>query len=78
MTKTLVPIAADGTYPTTANCQSGYGFRAGPKGHEQKFSTLADLIAGLKLMDSAKWRRRNPNGHLGIVTATTWGYRAVA
>jgi len=39
---------------------------------EVKFTDYDEALAYLKEMKSAKWRRPNPKGNCGIVTAVSW------
>lgn len=71
--KVLVPFAADGTCfnPTLRQPRAGT-FVVGEKTHEQRFENFEDALRYLREMPIAKWRRPNPGGNLGIVSAERW------
>lgn len=68
----LVPVAKDGSVfsPDTANNKGTY--TVGNKGDEKKFRNFNEALDFLKSMPTARWRRKNSNGTLGIVTAVDW------
>jgi hypothetical protein len=67
----LRPYAKDGTAFSPELLKNG-GFTVGEKGDEQKFSSFEDSLNYLKKMQTAKWRRPNPKGNWGIVSAVEW------
>jgi hypothetical protein len=67
-----VPQAKDGTQFTPAMCNNKGTYTVGEKGDEKKFQSYAEALAYLKSMPKAKWRRPNPVGNWGIVSAVAW------
>ncbi len=68
---TLVPQASDGTCFTPALGKAGR-FTVGEKEDEVQFEDFEEALAYLRRMGTAKWRRPNANGNLGIVSAVRW------
>jgi len=66
-----LPVARDGTSFGTHLSKKGW-YTVGNKGDEQKFSSFEQALKYLKSMDTAKWRRPNPKGNWGIVSAIEW------
>jgi hypothetical protein len=67
-----VPYAKDGTFFCEDFCAKRTGYTVGEKGNEQLFDKYQDALEYLKKMPTAKWRRPNPNGNWGIVSAVDW------
>jgi len=69
-----VPFAADGSCfnPKLASPRDGT-FRVGEKSSELRLSSFEEALAYLRTMPIAKWRRPNPTGNWGLVSATRWG-----
>jgi hypothetical protein len=66
-----LPFAKDGTNFGPELEKNGI-FTIGEKGNEQKFAAYNDALNYLKQMKTAKWRRPNPKGNWGIVSAVEW------
>jgi hypothetical protein len=69
-----VPYAADGTYFHAALKRRG-NYTVGNKDCERKFAEFEMALRHLRDMPVAKWRRPNPSGNWGIVSAVRWGER---
>lgn len=69
--KRHLPVARDGS-SFTKELSRGGCYTVGDKGDEQKFSSFEEALKYLKSMDTAKWRRPNPKGNWGIVSAIAW------
>lgn len=67
-----VPVARDGTRFCPKTCSRNGLFTVGEKGDEHRFRTYADALDYLRKMPTAKWRRPNPKGNWGIVSAVKW------
>ncbi|ELE9688479.1 helix-turn-helix transcriptional regulator [Enterobacter kobei] len=69
----LVPYAADGScfHPGLASTRDG-SFAVGDKAAQKRFGTFAEALEYLRSMETAKWRRPNPSGNRGIVSAVRW------
>lgn len=69
----LVPYAADGScfHPGLASTRDG-SFGVGDKAAQKRFGTFAEALEYLRSMETAKWRRPNPSGNWGIVSAVRW------
>ncbi|HGK7506435.1 transcriptional regulator [Enterobacter kobei] len=69
----LVPYAADGScfHPGLASTRDG-SFAVGDKAAQKRFGTFAEALEYLRSMETAKWRRPNPSGNWGIVSAVRW------
>lgn len=69
----LVPYAADGScfHPGLASTRDG-SFGVGDKAAQKRFGTFIEALEYLRGMETAKWRRPNPNGNWGIVSAVRW------
>lgn len=69
----LVPYAADGScfHPGLASNRDG-SFGVGDKHAQKRFGTFLEALEYLRSMDTAKWRRPNPSGNWGIVSAVKW------
>lgn len=69
----LVPYAADGTcfHPGLASSRDG-SFGVGDKNAQKRFGSFSEAIEYLRSMETAKWRRMNPSGNWGIVSAVRW------
>ncbi|MEZ9141666.1 MULTISPECIES: ASCH domain-containing protein [unclassified Shewanella] len=65
------PIARDGSSFGKDLKRNG-NYTVGEKGNEQKFSSFEVALAYLEKMNTAKWRRPNPKGNWGIVSAIEW------
>lgn len=65
------PVARDGTAFSEELSRGGW-FTVGEKGDEHKFSSYQQALGYLKTMHTAKWRRPNPKGNWGIVSAIRW------
>lgn len=66
-----VPLARDGSF-FSAGCKSKSGYRVGEKGAEVSFDDAYEALRYLEKMAKAKWRRPNPKGIHGIVSAIDW------
>lgn len=66
-----VPIAADGT-PFGPHLRRNGTFCVGDKGEEKHFTGFEQALSYLKAQTKARWRRPNPKGNWGIVTAVDW------
>ncbi|WP_217358039.1 hypothetical protein [Alteromonas pelagimontana] len=66
-----IPYAKDGTAFTPELSKNGF-FTVGEKGDEQKIGSYEEALHYLRKMDKAKWRRPNPKGNWGIVSAVEW------
>jgi hypothetical protein len=66
-----LPVARDGTSFGKHLAKKGQ-YTVGEKGDEQKFASYEQALQYLKSMNTAKWRRPNPNGNWGIVSAIEW------
>lgn len=69
----LVPYAADGScfHPGLASSRDG-SFGVGDKTAQKRFGTFTEALEYLRSMETAKWRRPNPGGNWGIVSAVRW------
>ncbi|MBE8907104.1 helix-turn-helix domain-containing protein [Enterobacter asburiae] len=69
----LVPYAADGSCfnPRLASSRDG-SFGVGDKAAQKRFDTFSEALEYLRSMETAKWRRPNPSGNWGIVSAVRW------
>lgn len=67
----LVPIARDGSI-FSIDCRRGGVFTVGEKGDEQRIDNFYEALKYLQSMPTAKWRRPNPKGNWGIVSAIDW------
>ena len=69
----LVPYAADGScfHPGLASSRDG-SFAVGEKVAQKRFGTFSEALEYLRSMETAKWRRPNPSGNWGIVSAVRW------
>ncbi|HHK6100309.1 TPA: helix-turn-helix domain-containing protein [Yersinia enterocolitica] len=69
----MVPYAADGScfHPGLASARDG-SFAVGEKGSQKRFSSFEDALEYLGSMETAKWRRPNRSGSIGIVSAVRW------
>lgn len=69
----LVPYAADGScfHPGLASTRDG-SFGVGDKAAQKRFGTFSEALEYLRSMETAKWRRPNPSGNWGIVSAVRW------
>lgn len=69
----LVPYAADGScfHPGLASTRDG-SFGVGEKAAQKRFGTFSEALEYLRSMETAKWRRPNPSGNWGIVSAVRW------
>lgn len=67
-----VPQAKDGTQFTPSMCNNKGIYTVGEKGDEKKYRSYEEALAYLKSMPKAKWRRPNPVGNWGIVSAVAW------
>lgn len=72
-----VPIASDGTHFGPHLCHNGE-YVVGDKLDERKFTDFNQALAYLKAQPTARWRRPNPKGNRGIVSAVEWGNREIA
>jgi len=68
---TLVPVASDGTWFHSGLGRAS-GYTIGAKGDEVVVESYMAALAQLQLMSKARWRRPNPQGNWGIVTAVDW------
>jgi len=66
-----VPYAKDGTCFGQHLLRNGQ-YSVGAKGDEHKFTEYEAALAYLMSMKTAKWRRPNPKGNWGIVSAIEW------
>ena len=66
-----VPIARDGSI-FSVECRRGGVFTVGEKGDEQRIDNFYEALKHLQSMPTAKWRRPNPKGNWGIVSAIDW------
>ena len=66
-----IPYAKDNTYFSSKLARNGT-FTVGEKGSEFKIVGFDAALKYLKNMKVAKWRRPNPNGNWGIVSAVEW------
>ena len=48
-------------------------FGVGDKAAQKRFGTFSEALDYLGSMKTAKWRRPNPGGNWGIVSAVRWG-----
>jgi len=69
--KDKLPIARDGTSFGKHLAKKGW-YTVGEKGDEKKLSSFEQALKYLQSMDTAKWRRPNPQGNWGIVSAIEW------
>jgi len=67
-----IPYARDGSSFCKDGCSRNGYFTVGEKGSEQRFADYSAALAYLSRMPTAKWRRPNPNGNWGIVSAIGW------
>lgn len=67
----LLPFANDGTW-FGPHLVRGGKYKVGAKGNEEAYLTFAEALEALRRMPSARWRRPNPKGNWGIVTAVRW------
>jgi len=67
-----IPYARDGSSFCRDGCNRNGYFTVGEKGSEQRFSNFSAALEYLKRMPTAKWRRPNPKGNWGIVSAIGW------
>jgi len=67
-----IPYARDGSSFCINFCNRNGYFTVGEKGSEQRFSNYSAALEYLKRMPTAKWRRPNPKGNWGIVSAIGW------
>lgn len=67
-----VPFARDGSFFCEDTCLRKGGYTVGEKGDEQHFDNFQNALNYLEKMPTAKWRRPNPKGNWGIVSATNW------
>lgn len=67
-----IPYARDGSSFCRVGCNRNGYFAVGEKGSEQRFSNYSAALEYLKRMPTAKWRRPNPKGNWGIVSAIGW------
>jgi hypothetical protein len=68
----FLPVAKDGSVFDAKTCRRAGGYWVGPKGNEQKFSTFADALAALRLLDKPCFRRPNAAGNWGLVNVVRW------
>ncbi|EIC3836112.1 XRE family transcriptional regulator, partial [Escherichia coli] len=47
-------------------------FGVGDKTAQKRFGTFSEALEYLRSMETAKWRRPNPSGNWGIVSAVRW------
>ena len=66
-----VPFAADGTHFGPHLRRNGV-YRVGDRKDEKKFTDFGEALVYLKAQHTARWRRPNPNGNWGIVSAVRW------
>src|SRR5690554_830796 len=71
-TEKQVPYARDGSSFCRDNCNRNGYFTVGEKGSEQRFADYFAALEYLERMPTAKWRRPNPKGNWGIVSAIGW------
>ncbi|MBR9869508.1 MAG: ASCH domain-containing protein [Gammaproteobacteria bacterium] len=67
-----IPYARDGSSFCRESCNRNGYFTVGDKGSEQRFANYSAALEYLKRMPTAKWRRPNPKGNWGIVSAIGW------
>jgi len=67
----FVPYASDGSCFNPSLKRAGK-YTIGDKEDEVTFADFEDALEYLRQMGVAKWRRPNPNGNWGIVTAVRW------
>jgi hypothetical protein len=67
-----IPYARDGSSFCRDGCNRNGYFTVGEKGSEQRFANYSAALEYLKRMPTAKWRRPNPKGNWGIVSAIGW------
>jgi hypothetical protein len=67
----FLPVARDGTL-FTPETSRGERFQIGDKGSERYYDNFDEALAALQTMPVAKWRRPNPQGNWGIVSAVEW------
>ncbi|MBJ6137960.1 ASCH domain-containing protein [Marinobacter litoralis] len=67
-----IPYARDGSSFCREGCNRNGYFTVGDKGSEQRFANYSAALEYLKRMPTAKWRRPNPKGNWGIVSAVGW------
>lgn len=64
-------MAADGSC-FLPSLRRGGRFTVGPKGEEKTFQSFLDALEHLRGAYRTCWRRPNPAGNWGIVTAVCW------
>jgi transcriptional regulator with XRE-family HTH domain len=57
--------------PRLASTRDG-SFGVGDKAAQKRFGTFSEALEYLRSMETAKWRRPNPSGNWGIVSAVRW------
>lgn len=72
-TNESVPFARDGSWFCQKACSRNGYYTVGEKGAEQRFADYRSALDYLRKMPTAKWRRPNPKGNWGIVSAVRWG-----
>ncbi|SET75021.1 ASCH domain-containing protein [Marinobacter segnicrescens] len=68
-----VPFARDGSWFCQKACSRNGYYTVGEKGAEKRFPDYRSALDYLRKMPTAKWRRPNPKGNWGIVSAVRWG-----
>ncbi len=69
----MVPFASDGTcFNPSLRREKAKTYSVGEKNRTLRFQTFEEALDHLKSMKPAKWRRPNPNGNWGLVTAIRW------
>jgi hypothetical protein len=73
----FVPVAKDGTWFDPATCRRGGGYTIGSKGAEETYEDFRKALDRLSRMGTPQWRRPNPAGHWGLVSAVGWQRKLV-
>jgi hypothetical protein len=69
----MVPFAKDGTYfHRGLKREKNSCYQVGDKGDEKSFERFEDALKYLENMKPPRWRRPNPKGNWGLVTAVRW------
>ena len=67
----FVPVARDGSIFHPGQRRDG-GYQIGPKDDPENIEDFNTALAALQHADVARWRRPNPKGNWGLVSAVEW------